>query len=122
MNQDILIPGVAADRSVIDESRTFDSRHRVHAFQDASLVVFPLVLGNIELGKINVDDENSRLLESRIDGQEIAQGADEEQGAGDEDERERDLRDDQQAAYAKALAGGGEAASTGVHDGGGRHT
>ena len=64
---------------------------------------------------IEVHDQNAVLPESGVEGHQVPQAADEQQRADDEHERQRDLRDDQAAPQAEALARVGRPAAAGFH-------
>ena len=68
---------------------------------------------------VDPDGDDSIGAESGIDGEKVAQAADEEERAHEEDQGHGDLRDNQEAAKAEFLTAGGEAASGGADDGGG---
>jgi hypothetical protein len=77
------------------------------------------VRGHVGGAKVDPGGDDSLGAEFGIDGEEVAQAADEEERAYEEDQGHGDLRNDQEAAEAELLTAFGEAASGGTDYGGG---
>jgi len=119
VDEDAIVPAAAADR---DDERLRGRHHawqRRHAPRDVVIQRRPSWLWHAGVPEIEVGDDKAFLLEPGIQRHQVAEAADEQQGADDQHERQRDLTDDQRAAHAETLAGVGGSAAAGLHRGAG---
>src|ERR1044072_6638315 len=87
-----------AERQPVNHARAFDAGQRTRALGQAAVEVAPLLLRVAEERRVDGDDDGVVRGEAGVNRLRVAEALHEERGAGQHDERERHLREDERIA------------------------
>jgi hypothetical protein len=116
-----IIRRVSTHRRTVRSSRGDDARKGADAVKQLANEWVPTSFGQIETRKIDIRDEHTVLLESQRAGHQIFEAAGEEQGSGEQHNREGNLGRNEHPLQAKTLASRTGGAPRSFQDRAGRH-
>ena len=110
-DQHVLVPTTSAHRHDVGIGGRIHTGNRANAVEEILLVRWAAIDRQLQFGEIKISNQEAVLPETGVENQQIAQAPNKQQRGHQQNERQRNLRNDQPPPQSEAFAPAGHAAA-----------